>query len=78
MNDTLALITAMEQLDLQRDAAKASNELTLSMAKSRKAKDFIDFYKMVCPQGDAQKLLGINDSMSLDDFITAYKKLCDM
>lgn len=78
MNDTIALITAMEQLDLQRDAAKASNELTLSMAKSRKAQDFITFFKQVKDDDDAKQLLGITDNMKLEDFVKCYKQLCDM
>lgn len=78
MNDTIALLTAMEQLDIQRDAARASNDLTLSMAKSRKAQDFISFFKAVKDDDDAKQLLGITDNMKLEDFIKCYKQLCDM
>lgn len=78
MNDTIALLTAMEQLDIQREAAKASNDLTLSMAKSRKAQDFISFFKAVKDDDDAKQLLGITDNMKLEDFIKCYKQLCDM
>lgn len=78
MNDTISLLTAMEQLDIQREAAKASNDLTLSMAKSRKAQDFISFFKAVKDDDDAKQLLGITDNMRLEDFIKCYKQLCDM
>lgn len=78
MNDTISLLTAMEQLDIQREAAKASNDLTLSMAKSRKAQDFISFFKAVKDDDDAKQLLGITDNMKLEDFIKCYKQLCDM
>ena len=78
MNDTIALLTAMEQLDIQRDAAKASNELTLSMAKRGKAQDFISFFKAVKDDDDAKRLLGITDNMTLEDFIKCYKQLCDI
>ena len=78
MNDTITLITAMEELDLKKDAAKASNELMLGMARNKKAEGFIDFFKQVKDDEDAKKLLGITDNMTLDDFVNCYKKLCDM
>lgn len=78
MNDTISLITAMEELELKRDAAKASNELTLSMARNKKAQGFLDFFKEVKDDEDAKRLLGITDNMTLDDFVNCYKKLCDM
>lgn len=78
MNDTISLITAMEELELKRDAAKASNELTLSMARAKKAQDFISFFKAVKDDDDAKKLLGITDNMKLEDFIKCYRQLCDM
>lgn len=78
MNDTISLITAMEEIELKRDAAKASNELTLSMARNKKAQSFLDFYKEVRDDEKAKQLLGITDNMTLDDFVNCYKKLCDM
>lgn len=78
MGDTIELWTKMEEMDIKRDAARVSNDLMRSLNNTKKARAFIDFYKEVCPQGDIQKLLGVSEAMSLDDFIASYKKLCDM
>ena len=78
MNDTIALITAMEELDLKKDAAKASNELMLGMARNKKAQGFLDFYKEVKDDEDTKRLLGITEDMKLEDFVKCYKMLCDM
>ena len=78
MEDTIALLTAMEKIDLERAAKKASNELTLSMARNKKAQGFLEFFKAVKDDDDAKQLLGITDNMKLEDFIKCYKQLCDM
>ena len=78
MDDTIALLTAMEKIDLERAAKKASNELTLSMARNKKAQGFLEFFKEVKDDDDAKQLLGITDNMKLEDFIKCYKQLCDM